>query len=171
MDWMVRGSNPGGGRDLPHPSRRPLWPTHSLYSGYRVSFPGIKWPGRGVDHPMIAKVIGWTLPLLQYGKDRKGSGCDVIQRYPGANLVDWFLYYLTNLFQNKKWFSCQLRWNKTLSGEYVSICKDTINNTCFFFCICLKKWGKQWRTFIIATGLRVQVRTRNFPNMSWTLAY
>jgi len=22
-----------------------------LYNGYRVSFPWVKWPGRGVDHP------------------------------------------------------------------------------------------------------------------------
>ena len=144
MDWMVRGSNPGGRRDLPHPSRPPLGPTHSLYSGYRLFFQGIKWSGRGADHPppMIAKVIVCTLPLLQYGKDRKGSGCDAIQRYPGANLVDCFLCYLTNLFQDQKLFSCQLRRNKTINGEYVSICKDTIN-TCFFFGICLKKCGKQ----------------------------
>jgi hypothetical protein len=106
------------------------------YNGYRVSFPGIKWPGRSADHPppMSAKVIGWTLPLslLQYVKDRKGSGSDVIQRYPGANLVTWFLCYLTNLFQDQKLLSCQLRWNKIVNGECVNICKDTIN-TCFFF--------------------------------------
>ena len=46
------------GRDFPHPSRPALRPTHSPYGGYRVSFPRIKWPGRGVDHPpaMSAKV-------------------------------------------------------------------------------------------------------------------
>ena len=33
------------GRDLPHSS----WP--ALYNGYRVSFPGVKRPGRGVKHP------------------------------------------------------------------------------------------------------------------------
>ena len=34
------------GRDFPHPSRRPLSPP-----SFRVSFPGIKLPGRGVDRP------------------------------------------------------------------------------------------------------------------------
>ena len=32
------------GRDFPHPSSH-------LSNGYQVSFPGVKWPGRGVDHP------------------------------------------------------------------------------------------------------------------------
>ena len=32
------------------PAWRPPTPTN-LYSGYRVSLPGIKRPGRGVDHP------------------------------------------------------------------------------------------------------------------------
>jgi hypothetical protein len=37
------------GRDFPHPSR---WvPPSLLYNGYRVSFPGVKRPGRGVVHP------------------------------------------------------------------------------------------------------------------------
>jgi len=36
------------GRDVPHPSRPALGPT---LNGNRVSFPGIKGPGRGVDHP------------------------------------------------------------------------------------------------------------------------
>jgi hypothetical protein len=30
---------------------RPWGPPSLLYKGYRVSFPGIKRPGRGVDHP------------------------------------------------------------------------------------------------------------------------
>ena len=33
---------------------RPDWPwgpLSLLYDGYRVSFPGVKWPGRGVDLP------------------------------------------------------------------------------------------------------------------------
>ena len=33
------------GRDFPHPSRPVAGPW------YRVSFPGVKRPGRGVDHP------------------------------------------------------------------------------------------------------------------------
>jgi hypothetical protein len=30
---------------------RPCGPPSLLYNGYRVSFPGVKWPGRGVNHP------------------------------------------------------------------------------------------------------------------------
>jgi hypothetical protein len=30
---------------------RPWGPPNLLYDGYRVSFPGVKRPGRGVDHP------------------------------------------------------------------------------------------------------------------------
>jgi len=30
---------------------RPWGPTNLLYNGYRVSFPGVKRPGRGVDLP------------------------------------------------------------------------------------------------------------------------
>ena len=46
---MVRGSNPGGGRDFPHPSRPVLGPPSLLYNGYRV-FPGGKGrPRREAD--------------------------------------------------------------------------------------------------------------------------
>jgi len=39
------GGGGGGWRDLP-------WgPPSLLCNGYRVSFPGVKRPGRGVDHP------------------------------------------------------------------------------------------------------------------------
>jgi len=38
--------------DLPRPSRQVLGRAPSLlYSGCRVSLPGVKQPGRGVDHP------------------------------------------------------------------------------------------------------------------------
>jgi hypothetical protein len=30
----------------------PWGPSSLLYSRYRVSFPGVNWPGRGVDHPL-----------------------------------------------------------------------------------------------------------------------
>jgi hypothetical protein len=39
------------GRDFPHPSRSALGPPSLLHNGYRVSFPGIKQPGRGFYHP------------------------------------------------------------------------------------------------------------------------
>ena len=47
--WKVRGSNSGGGEIF---RTRPDWgPTNLLYNGYRVSFPGVKRPGRDVDEP------------------------------------------------------------------------------------------------------------------------
>jgi hypothetical protein len=48
--WTVRGSNPGGGEIFHTRPVRPWGPPILLYNGYRVSFPGVKRPGRGVDH-------------------------------------------------------------------------------------------------------------------------
>jgi len=39
-------------RGFSHRSRPTLGPTSLLYNGYRVSFPGVKRPGRGVDHAL-----------------------------------------------------------------------------------------------------------------------
>ena len=49
--WTVRGSNPGGGEVFCSRRDRPWGPPSLLYNGHRVSFPGVKRPGRGVDHP------------------------------------------------------------------------------------------------------------------------
>ena len=48
---------------------RPWGPPGLLYNGYWVSFPGVNWPGRGVDHPphlapRLKKECGCTVPLL-----------------------------------------------------------------------------------------------------------
>jgi hypothetical protein len=45
------GSDPGGGEIVCSRPDRPWGPPSLLYNGYRVSFPGVKRPGRGVDHP------------------------------------------------------------------------------------------------------------------------
>ena len=39
------------GRDFPHPSRTALGPYPASYTMGTGSFPGVKGPGRGVDHP------------------------------------------------------------------------------------------------------------------------
>ena len=49
--WKVRGSNPSGGEIFRTRPDRPWGPLSLLYDGYRVSFPGVKRPGRGVNHP------------------------------------------------------------------------------------------------------------------------
>jgi hypothetical protein len=54
--WTVRGSNPGGGEILRTRPDRPWGLPSLLYNGYRVSFPGVKRPGRGVDHPPSSSV-------------------------------------------------------------------------------------------------------------------
>jgi hypothetical protein len=49
--WTVRGSNPGEGQIFCTCSDRPSGPHSLLYNVFRVSFPGVKRLGRGVDHP------------------------------------------------------------------------------------------------------------------------
>ena len=49
--WTVRGSKFGVGEYLRTRPDRPWVPPSLLDNGYRVSFPGVKRPERGVDHP------------------------------------------------------------------------------------------------------------------------
>ena len=46
-----RGSNRGGDEIFRTRSDQPWGPVSLLYSGYRVSLPRVKRPGRGVNHP------------------------------------------------------------------------------------------------------------------------
>jgi hypothetical protein len=50
MGWTVRGSNPGAGEIFRTRLDWPRDPLSLLYNEYRV-FPGVKRPGRAVDHP------------------------------------------------------------------------------------------------------------------------
>ena len=54
MGLMVRRSNPGGGEIFRIRPDLPCGPTSLLYNGQTVSFPEVKWPGRGVDHPPLS---------------------------------------------------------------------------------------------------------------------
>jgi hypothetical protein len=49
-DWTVRGSNPGGVRFFAHVQTGPGSHPASCTVG-TGSFPGVKRPGRGADHP------------------------------------------------------------------------------------------------------------------------
>jgi hypothetical protein len=52
----IRGSNPDDGKIFrTHPDRL-SGPPSLLYNGYRVSFPGIRRPGRGVNRPNPSRV-------------------------------------------------------------------------------------------------------------------
>ena len=48
-------SNPGGGDIFRNRPDRPWGPPSLPYNGYRVSFPGVKRPGRSVDHPPTSR--------------------------------------------------------------------------------------------------------------------
>jgi hypothetical protein len=50
-DTETKKKNPGGG-DISRTRPNRSWGLPSfLYNWYRVSFPGVKWSERGVDHP------------------------------------------------------------------------------------------------------------------------
>jgi hypothetical protein len=49
--WTVRGSTPGGCEIFDTRPYRPMGSPSFLYIGYRAFFPGVKRPGRGVNHP------------------------------------------------------------------------------------------------------------------------
>jgi len=51
MGWMEQGSNPCGGKIFHTHPDWPWGPPSLPYNGYRVSFPGVKRPGCGIDHP------------------------------------------------------------------------------------------------------------------------
>jgi hypothetical protein len=50
--WTVRGSNPGGGEIFRIRPGRPWDPPSLLNNWYRVSLPGVKRPGIGVNQPL-----------------------------------------------------------------------------------------------------------------------
>ena len=54
--WTVRGSNPRGDEIFRTRPDRPWSLPSLLYNGYRVSFPGVKRPGRGANHPPPSSV-------------------------------------------------------------------------------------------------------------------
>jgi len=52
---------------VPH---QPWGPPRLLYSGYLISFPGVKLQGHGVDHPHLSSPtvkLGRAIPLLPQG--------------------------------------------------------------------------------------------------------
>jgi len=63
--WTVRGSNTDGGEIL-HTLADWLWgPPGVLYNWYRLSFPGVKRPGRDVNHPLPCSKEVKSVDILQ----------------------------------------------------------------------------------------------------------
>ena len=55
-DWMIQGSNPGGGGEVFRTHPDSSWgPPSLIYNGYRVFPGGVKWLGHGVDHPPASR--------------------------------------------------------------------------------------------------------------------
>jgi len=60
-------SNSSGRQIFRIPPERPLEPSSRPYNGYRVSFPGVKRPGGGVDHkPQYSAEIRGRVELYLY---------------------------------------------------------------------------------------------------------
>jgi hypothetical protein len=99
--WTFRGSKPSGNEILRTRPDRPWVPPNLLYNGYRISFPEVKRPGRGLNHPPLSRaevkervelyfsspsvpswnVTNWTLPFsvirqtaLRFGAQTRGGG-------------------------------------------------------------------------------------------------
>ena len=67
-DWKIRGSNPGwGGARFPAHFQTGPW-AHTAYSTMGTgSFPGLKRPGRGVDHqPPSSAEVNEVVELYLY---------------------------------------------------------------------------------------------------------
>jgi len=54
--WTVWGTSPGVGEIFHTRPERTWCPPSLQYNGYRASFPGLKQPRRGVDHPHTSGV-------------------------------------------------------------------------------------------------------------------
>ena len=99
-----------GGEIFRNRPDRPWGPLNLLYNGYRVSFPGLKRPGRGVDHPPPSSaevkervelylcspsgpswpVLGWTLLTMSERGSTQCFACLVTVEAWIEVLVVWY---------------------------------------------------------------------------------
>jgi hypothetical protein len=75
--WDIK-RNPGGGEIFRTSPDRPCGPPSLLYNGYRVSFPGVKQPGRGVDQPSSSTRVKERVELYLYSPS--GPSWPVLER-------------------------------------------------------------------------------------------
>jgi hypothetical protein len=86
-DWKLRGLNSGGSKRFSLHHKSPEWPCgppRVLYHGYRGFFPGIKRPGRGVEHQSFSSA-----------DDKHGqSYTSTILSVPELHVTGWHLQIL-----------------------------------------------------------------------------
>jgi hypothetical protein len=141
---MVRGSNPGGGEIFSTRPDRPWGPPSLLYNGYRVSFPGVKRPWRGVDHPPPSSaevkervqlylyspsgpswpVLEWTLPFT-YGHKCKCCEMNVKMNNVVCN-CDSIPFAVSTVL-----------WCPNVS-KHTAVCNMTRNSICIAQCLIVK---------------------------------
>jgi hypothetical protein len=56
LDGPGTNGRGGGAENFRFPPDRPRGPPRPLYNGYRLFFPGVKWPGRDVEHSPLSSV-------------------------------------------------------------------------------------------------------------------
>ena len=97
-----RRSNSGGGDiSRTHPDR-PWDPLSLLYNGYWVSTPGVKRPGRGVDHPPVSSAeVKERLELCLYSPS--GPSWPLLGRTQRQNISHIIERPMTLLYDLSVW--------------------------------------------------------------------
>jgi hypothetical protein len=126
--WTVRESSLGGDEIFPTHPDRPWGPPSLLYSGYRVSFPGVNRPGRGVNHPPPSSAeVKERVELYLFSPTGPS--------WP----VHLYLYLYLNLNKDT---------DLTLHAVNVPTAIDTISSVCDDAMVCLKKIRFLWECYI-----------------------
>jgi hypothetical protein len=117
--WTVRGSNPSG-REIfgTRPDRR--WgPPSVLYSRYRVTFPGVKWPRLALTTPPSSVEVKERLELYLYS--HSGPSCSVLGGWGNLLFTRW--RWLVNFMPRPLYLlgkRLQYWFNRSLVGLHVS---------------------------------------------------
>jgi hypothetical protein len=131
MGWTVRGSNPGGGEIFRIHPDRPWGPPSLLYNGYRVSFPGIMRPGRGVDHPPSSSArVKERVELYLYSPS--GSSWPVLGRtlpLPYLPHIFHFIIHYPPIMQLcKTCVPLVCKWRTSLAGTCCQVSEPFISS-------------------------------------------
>jgi hypothetical protein len=123
----VQGSKFGGGQIFCTRTDRPCGPPSLLHNRYRISFPGVKRPRRGVDHPPPSSAeIKERVELYL----NSPSG-------PSWPVLGWILpFYRMHLILFSSSFSCFIKKTSTFSCVYprahwsvrVSVCASSASH-------------------------------------------